>query len=127
MAKREELASLDKTARYILSQASKMEHKHDQWRKIFPGQCQKCELESQANAHLFQVHEWPLPPSTVHAQWIVFELSPPRAFSAWRDITYMILRDIGMPSVADLRAQPESHLNSFLASSGELYRSNTAE
>jgi hypothetical protein len=113
MAKREELASLNKTARYILSQASKMEHKHDQWRNVFPRRCQKCGLESQANALSIHVHEWPLPPSTVHAQWIVFELSPPRVFSAWRDITYMILRDIGMPSVADLRVQPESHLNSF--------------
>src|SRR5712691_6808509 len=34
-------------------------------------------------------------------QLVAFELSPPRAFSAWRDITYMILCDIGLNSVPD--------------------------
>ena len=35
------------------------------------------------------------------ARLVAFELSPPRAFSAWRDITYMILCDIGMHSDTD--------------------------
>jgi len=113
MAKRGELAYLNKAARSILDRASKMEHKHRLWREIILRPCQKCKLEKQAKNLSIHVHEWPLPPSTVHAQRIVFELSPPRAFSVWRDITYMILRDIGMPSLTDSRVQPKSQLNSF--------------
>ncbi|KAF8500763.1 hypothetical protein F5888DRAFT_1609677 [Russula emetica] len=59
------------------------------------------------------VHEWPLPLSTVHAQQTVFELSPPKAFSAWRGITYLILRDIGLSSVPDLQGKPKVFLDSF--------------
>jgi hypothetical protein len=62
----------------------KRESLPSQARNIYPGQ--------------IHVHEWPLPPLKVHAQLAVFELSPPRAFSVWRDITYMILRDIGFSS-----------------------------
>jgi hypothetical protein len=50
-------------------------------------------------------------PSTVHAQQAVFELSPPRAFSAWRDITYLILRDIGLSSAP---GSSERQAQSFL-------------
>ena len=81
MEKQEELASLNRRARSILHQASKVdsEYKHNLLHEIFP-YFQKCELESRAEALSIHVHEWPLPPSTVHAQWIVFELSPPRIF-----------------------------------------------
>ena len=34
----------------------------------------------------------------VPTQRLAFELSPPRPFSAWRDITYIILHDIGLRS-----------------------------
>ena len=37
----------------------------------------------------------------VPTQRVAFELSPPRAFPAWRDITYMILCDIGSHSVSN--------------------------
>ncbi|KAF8270965.1 hypothetical protein EI94DRAFT_1698461 [Lactarius quietus] len=33
-----------------------------------------------------------------HIQLVMFELSPPRVFSTWREVTYKILRDIGMPT-----------------------------
>jgi hypothetical protein len=75
--------------------------------------CEKCRLVHQAAALKICVHEWPLPRSTVHAQQTVFELSPPSAFSAWRGITYLILRDIGLPSVPDLQGKPKILLDSF--------------
>jgi len=75
--------------------------------------CQKCELVHQAKSLKISVHEWPLPHSTVHAQQTVFELSPPNAFSAWRGITYLILRDIGLSSVPDLQDKPKILLDSF--------------
>ena len=46
----------------------------------------------------------------VPTQLVAFELSPPQAFSAWRDITYMILCDIGLPSVTDSESQDKSAL-----------------
>jgi hypothetical protein len=90
--KREELASLEQKSKLLLDKASKMRHEPSLL-------CKKCRLENQAEALKIGVYEWPLPPSTVGAQLAVFELSPPRVFSAWRDITYMILRDIGLSSV----------------------------
>ena len=38
---------------------------------------------------------------SIPSQVVAFELSPPRAFSAWRDITYMILCDIGLHSITN--------------------------
>jgi len=111
-----ELASLNQKSRSLLDEASKMDHQHsmdNSGREIHGAACQRCKVEHRAKALKIHVHEWPLPPSTVHAQLAVFELSPPRAFSAWRDITYMILRDIGLPSHSDLAGPPKVLLGSF--------------
>ena len=43
----------------------------------------------------------------------MFELSPPHAFAVWRDITYMILRDIGQLLVPDSRDRPHVLLDTF--------------
>ena len=115
-AKRAELALLNQTSKSLLSEASRRDHdqsKSNSGRDIHKATCQKCQLEHRAKALKIRVHEWPLPPSMTHAQLAVFELSPPRAFSIWRDITYMILRDIGLPSVPDSRDQPKVLLDSF--------------
>src|SRR6266851_988885 len=99
-AKRAKLVSLNKKSKSLLDKASKMGHRQSKdnfGHGIHSANCKKCKLELRAGALLFRIHTWPLPTSTTHAQLVVFELSPPRAFSAWRDITYMILRDIGRP------------------------------
>jgi hypothetical protein len=116
--KRAELASLNQQSQSLLRQASEMSHES-------PGNCkptkkkcktcQKCQLEYEAGKPFIFVHEWPLPSSAVHAQHVVFELSPPYAFSVWRDITYMILRDIGLSSVPDPRDKPQVLLGTFSA------------
>jgi len=49
----------------------------------------------------------------VPTQLVAFELSSPRAFSAWRDITYMILCDIGLNSVPDPRSLSVLTLDDF--------------
>jgi len=46
-------------------------------------------------------------------QLVTFELYPPRAFSAWRDMTYMILRDIGLHSVPDPQSRSALFLDNF--------------
>ena len=103
-SKRAELISLNNEYRSLLNRANNMDHESftNNFGRVFhPWSCQKCGLERQAKSLNIHVHEWPLSPLTVHAQQTVFELSPPRAFSAWRDMTYLILRDIGLSSVSD--------------------------
>jgi hypothetical protein len=110
-SKRTELASLNQSSKTFLSEASKLDHTHDYYYVT----CQKCQLENKARTLEIYVHEWPLPTSTVRAQQTVFELSPPSAFSAWRDITYMVLRDLGLSSesVPDSNDSPKAFLDSF--------------
>jgi len=50
---------------------------------------------------------------SVPTHLIAFELSPPRAFSSWRDMTYMILNDIGLHSVTHLRDRFAIFLSDF--------------
>jgi len=114
--KREELAHLNRKSQSLLCQASEMSHESPgdcQPTEKKSKTCQKCQLEYEAKKPQIFVHEWPLPSSMVHAQHVVFELSPPYAFSVWRDITYMILRDIGLPSVLDPRDKPQVLLGTF--------------
>jgi len=99
-AKHAELGSLNKESRSILRQASKMRHKKSKDKsghKTHSESCKKCKLEHRAGALEIPIHRNLLPHSVMAAQLVVFELSPPRAFSVWRDITYMILCDIGQP------------------------------
>jgi hypothetical protein len=114
-SKRAELASLKRRSQSLLDQA--LYHKmteDDYGRKVHSGECRKCRLEQEAQSLDIRIHEWPLPCSTVDAQWVVFELSLPHAFSAWRDITYMILCDIGLPpSVGHSPEQPGVRLDSI--------------
>lgn len=101
----------------LLQEASRMNHEMS--KSSFEDEvhsaekCQKCRLIHQAESLKICVHEWPLPRSMVHAQQAVFELSPPNAFSAWRGITYLILRDIGLSSVPELKGKPVVLLDSF--------------
>ncbi|KAH9160220.1 hypothetical protein EDB89DRAFT_2117301 [Lactarius sanguifluus] len=75
--------------------------------------CQKCQANITASKLKIGVHEWPLPQTTVQAQLVIFELSPPRAFSTWREITYKILCDIGMPNASDSADQPKLLMDTF--------------
>jgi hypothetical protein len=113
-SKRAELVSLDKSRKSFLSEASMLGHELNTYgHHVTWGKCQKCQLEHRARQLKIHVHEWPLPSSVVHAQHTVFELSPPPAFSAWRDITYMVLRDLGLSSVPDSHDQPKILLKSY--------------
>jgi DNA-binding transcriptional ArsR family regulator len=114
-SKRAELDSLNKKYKSLLSEASDMDHKwltNTRW-DTHSATCQKCQLEKRAEALEIHIHEWPLSELEVLAQRTVFELSPPCAFSAWRDITYMILRDLGLSSISDSKDWPKMFLHSF--------------
>jgi hypothetical protein len=75
--------------------------------------CQKCQTDKAANKLKIDVHEWPLPQNTAQAQLVIFELSPPRAFSTWREMTYKILFDIRMTNTPDSAEQPRLLLDTF--------------
>jgi hypothetical protein len=112
---RAKLVSLNQQSKSLLNQAAGMGHElsDDPKPEHNRATCQKCRLENRAKSLKIRIHEWPLPSSTVHAQRVVFELAPPLAFSAWRDVTYMILRNIGQPSVPYPRDQPHVLLDTF--------------
>jgi hypothetical protein len=78
------------------------------------GVVKKCQKNNEAGWLTIGVHEWPLPQASLEAvaQSVVFELSPPRAFSTWREITYKIIYDIGMPDAAD-QADPKLLLGDY--------------
>jgi len=99
--KRAELVSLNQESRTLLRQASRLNHNHSYRDGHDTETCRKCQLEDEAESLTIHAHEWPLPSLRMHVQRVVFELSPPHAFSVWRDMTYMILRDIGLLSVQD--------------------------
>ena len=109
--KRQELISLNQRSKSLLRQASEMSH--DPRPQHNNKSCQKCKLERQAKTLKIRIHEWPLPSSVVQAQRTVFELSPPHAFSVWRDITYMILCDIGQSSPSTSHQKPQLLLDTF--------------
>ncbi|KAH9033550.1 hypothetical protein EDB85DRAFT_1890221 [Lactarius pseudohatsudake] len=75
--------------------------------------CKKCQIDKRANRLKIDVHEWPLPQATAQAQLVVFELAPPRAFSAWREITSKILLDIRMTDAPDNADQPMLLLDTY--------------
>ncbi|KAH9047021.1 hypothetical protein EDB83DRAFT_2677144 [Lactarius deliciosus] len=115
--KRAELDSLNGQWQLLKYVASEMDHTYledskgnsthrNNW-------CQKCQANIAANKLKIGVHEWPLPQATVQGQLVIFELSPPRAFSTWRDITYKILCDIGIANASDSADQPKLLLDTF--------------
>jgi hypothetical protein len=115
-AKRAELATLNHQAKTLSKEASTLDHeqfKDSLGNEIHSGSCKKCNLEQQLKTLKIRTHEWPLPSSILRAQQAVFEVSPPPAFSIWRDTTYSILRDIGMSEVSDSLDQPKLLLDAF--------------
>ncbi|KAF8270964.1 hypothetical protein EI94DRAFT_648803 [Lactarius quietus] len=75
--------------------------------------CEKCCTTRSANTLRIDIHEWPLPQDSGKIQLVMFELSPPRAFSTWREVTYRILCNIGSPSASVEADQPKLFLDTF--------------
>ena len=116
--KRAELDSLNAQWQSLQDSAAEIDHTYvevNNGNKLThrPKRCQKCQTEKAANRLKIDVHEWPLPQATAQAQLVTFELSPPRAFSSWREVTYMILFDIRMTNAADGANQPRLLLDTF--------------
>ncbi|KAI0275472.1 hypothetical protein BC834DRAFT_853041 [Gloeopeniophorella convolvens] len=115
-----ELKSLNEKFKSLNAQAAVEEHRYseDRWgeQQHLTESCMKCMLSGQAERLKIGVHEWPLPSVVTEAQSAVFELRPPRVFSTWRSMTFMILNDVGICRDAlngDPQDQPKILLDAF--------------
>jgi len=110
VVKRAELVVLNEKSKSLLREAESLPH---EWatdifrRPTHPATCKRCQLENEVETLKMPILEWSLLFSPKHRQLAAFELSPPRGFPAWRDITYMILRDIGLIPGSNLPYQPD--------------------
>ena len=57
--------------------------------------CPKCKLKKEADDLTIEVYEWPLPDSSNSAASVVVELDCPPALVAWRNVTWLLLHDLG--------------------------------
>ena len=57
--------------------------------------CKKCVLNRESDALSIDVQEWPLPEDEIFGKCAVFELDCPVAFVAWRNLTWMLIQDLG--------------------------------
>lgn len=57
--------------------------------------CQRCRLEKQAEKLQIKVHEWPLSRDETMLKATIFELDCPKGFTYWRDISWMLVQDLG--------------------------------
>ncbi len=64
------------------------------WEEHDPS-CEKCLLNKSAEAMRITRYEWPLPDSKIPRAAAVVELDCPASFVAWRNITWMLLHDLG--------------------------------
>ncbi len=141
VVKRAELVLLNEKSQSLLREA--VRHGHERTTDIFrrlthSATCKRCRLEDEAKTLKMPILEWSLLLSTKHMQLAAFELSLPRGFSAWRDITYVILHNIGRAHVphqpvftgpfTDSNARvphyPEVFLSSFSGLAGKHQQNN---
>ena len=113
--KRVQLKALNNRWKSLTDSAAKMAHTYVKNNNCthLPKRCQRCQAEKAANKKKIDVHEWPLPQADAQAQLVTFELSPPRAFSAWREMTYKILFDVQMTNASDGAEKPRLLLDTF--------------
>ena len=57
--------------------------------------CRRCLLNQEADGLSIDVYEWPLPEDATLSKSAVFELDCPVSFAAWRNLTWMLLHDLG--------------------------------
>ena len=58
-------------------------------------ECEKCVITRQIEEMTIDVHEWPLPHREVSCISAVIELDCPTELAAWRNLTWMMVHDLG--------------------------------
>jgi hypothetical protein len=85
-----------------IAQATCVFYENDMQVKIHDDRhCKKCYLERKASRFRIKAHEHPLPSDPVQAKEVVFELACPKAFAAYRDITWSIIASLGSPALTE--------------------------
>lgn len=76
-----------------MSCATKLAHREETMHDA--ERCKKCALHNEAYNMRIAVHEWPLPTDEIACKSAVMELDCPLEFAAWRNLTWMLLLDLG--------------------------------
>lgn len=74
--------------------------------------CRKCELKRLMSQMTITVFEWPLPSNETLLRVVIFELSCPETFAAWRNLTWMFSHDMGRPRET-LGKEPHDYLSTY--------------
>lgn len=99
-AKKSEWEEASQKHRRLISEAEGLECQNttDSWGwAVHNSSCKKCSLNSQASSMRISKYEWPLPSNEHSCISAVFELDCPTGFVAWRNLTWMLVHDIGRP------------------------------
>ncbi|KAI4116993.1 MAG: hypothetical protein LQ345_002681 [Seirophora villosa] len=75
--------------------------------------CRKCDLKRAMDQMVIYVFEWPLPRNDILCKLVIFELRCPTFFAAWRNLTWMIINDLGRPR-ATVGSIPYDFLKSYV-------------
>ena len=81
--------------------------------------CQKCQIEGKAESLKIIPFEWPLPKCPMALSAVLFELRCPPTFSTWRDLTWMIISDLGIEEDVS-KANAQKRLQDYHAFSDEI-------
>jgi hypothetical protein len=75
--------------------------------------CTKCYLDRKVRRFGMDAHEHPLPADPIHAKTVVFELSCPDAFAAYRDCTWQIISTLAFPTAEVSAFEPQVLLGDY--------------
>jgi hypothetical protein len=90
-----------KTAWYERLQQSAKSTEHTCDKGVGRGQsqrnlCNRCLLDVEVSSVAIETHEWPLPEDPIICKAAVFELQCPPTYGTWRDVTWVIVQDLGV-------------------------------
>lgn len=73
----------------------------------------KCYLDRKVRRFRMDAHEHPLPADPIHAKTVVFELSCPNAFTAYRDCSWQIISSLAFPTAQVSALEPRVILGDY--------------
>ncbi|KAH7082745.1 hypothetical protein BKA63DRAFT_433265 [Paraphoma chrysanthemicola] len=80
---------------------------HGLAREVHKKPCRKHKLKWEAKQMTINIHEHPLPKAETALKAVLFELTCPEAFAAYRDATWLILSSFAFPPQAALEDVPQ--------------------
>ena len=93
------------------NQIAAMPHQHPHGRPR-PKRCDRCREEIEVEKHFIDVYEWPLPGNELMMKALICELDLDTHIRAWRDLTWLVVHDIGR-KVTDDKKRTKERPNSY--------------